>query len=97
MVSTIGSAVFYGTLNLQKSNSLAQVWIQSYRRETFENIFGCSIELEGNNVPMTFIDDSKFINNYGENGAAISLNKGGGIYISNSEFSQVYQDELIKK
>ena len=46
---------------------------------------------------MTFVDDSKFINNYGEFGAAINLNKGGGIYISNSEFSQVYHDELIKK
>ena len=46
---------------------------------------------------MTFVDDSKFINNFGSYGAAISLLKGGGIYISNSEFSQVYQDELIQK
>ena len=87
MVATGGSAVFYGTLDLQQSNSLAQVWIQSYRRETFENIYGCAIELEGNNVPITFVDDSKFINNFGRNGAAISLIKGGGLYISNSEFS----------
>ena len=46
---------------------------------------------------MTFVDDSKFINNFGSYGAAISLLKGGGIYISNSEFSQVYHDELIQK
>ena len=58
MVSTIGAAVFYGNVDLQASNKLAQVWIQSYRNEVFNRIFGGSIQLTGNNVPITIIDNS---------------------------------------
>ena len=96
MVATRGSAVFYGTLELQQSNALAQVWIQSYRNERFEVIFGGSIQLEGNNVPMTFIDNSKFVDNYGNQGAAINFNKGGGLYISDSQFFYTLQNEYIR-
>ena len=46
---------------------------------------------------MTFIDDSKFMNNFGEYGAAINFNKGGGLYISDSEFSLVHQDDQIRE
>jgi len=93
MVASQGSAVFYGTLALQQSNALAQVWIQSYRNEIFDRIYGGSIQLEGNNVPVTFIENSKFINNFGDTGAAISFNKGGGLFISETEFTIYYQDE----
>ena len=65
MVSTLGAAVFYGNVDLQASNKLAQVWIQSYRNEVFNRIFGGSIYITGNNVPITIIDNSQFINNFG--------------------------------
>ena len=45
---------------------------------------------------MTIIDNCKFINNYGSQGAAIYFNKGGGLYISDSEFTLVYQNDYIK-
>lgn len=91
-----GSAVFYGDVDLQPSNSLAQVWIQSYNHETFERIFGGSIQLTGNNVPITFIDNSKFINNFGDDGAAINFIEGGGLYIENSQFYFEYFDEPVR-
>ena len=40
----------------------------------------------GNNVPLTFIYECKFVNNFGDFGAAISLFEGGGLYIANSQF-----------
>ena len=96
MVSTIGSAVFYGNVDLQASNKLAQVWIQSYRNEVFNRIFGGSIQLTGNNVPITIIDNSQFINNFGTQGASISFNKGGGLYITDTQFYLEYKNDFIR-
>ena len=64
MVATQGSAVFYGLLELPASNALAQVWIQSYINEIFDGIFGGSIQLSSNNVAITIIEGSKFVNNF---------------------------------
>ena len=58
LVSRIGAAVFYGDVNLKASNSLAQVWIQTYQNEVFDRIWGGAIYLTGNNVPITFIFNS---------------------------------------
>ena len=96
MVSTIGAAVFYGNVDLQASNKLAQVWIQSYRNEVFNRIFGGSIQLTGNNVPITIIDNSQFINNFGKYGASVSFNKGGGLYITDTQFYLEYKNDFIR-
>ena len=60
-----GAAVFHGRVNLPPSNEQAQVWIQSYTYEHFEKIFGGVIDLQGNNVPITIVGNSKFINCFG--------------------------------
>ena len=91
-----GSAVFYGDVDLQPSDSLSQVWIQSYYHETFERIFGGAIQLTGNNVPVTIINDSRFINNFGDFGAAINFLKGGALFIENSKFYFEYFNEPIR-
>ena len=95
-MSEIGAAVFYGSFTLQPSNKLAQVWIMTYRNEVFDRIFGGAIQLDSNNVPMTIIDNSKFINCFGKDGAAISFNKGGALFIAESEFVFEYEDEEVK-
>lgn len=87
MVATRGSAVFYGSLDLPPSNALSQVWIQIYNDETFDNIFGGSIYLTANNVPITIIENSKFINNFGTEGGAINFKEGGAIYMDNCLFT----------
>lgn len=96
MVATEGSAVFFGSLDLQASNALAQVWVQSYRNETFDKIFGGTIELSGQNVPVTIIENSKFINTLGLQGAAINLVKGGGLYVQDTEFTFVIEDDQLR-
>ena len=58
----------------------------SFLRERFEKIFGGSIQLSGNNVPITFIGDCDFINNFGATGAALNFNRGGGLYLRDSNF-----------
>ena len=96
MVSSTGAAVFYGDVDLAPSNALAQVWTQSYRNETFNRIFGGTIQLMGNNVPITFIDSSVFINNFGNLGAAINSLSGGGFFIQDSNFQSDYENDFIK-
>jgi len=84
MVSSLGAAIFYGNVPLPPSNAQAQVWVLAFVDEQFDKIFGGGIQLSGNNVPITFIKDSVFINNFGDTGAAINLIRGGGIYITNT-------------
>ena len=76
--------MFYGNVPLPPSNKQAQVWIMSYIEESFEKIFGGSIQLSGNNVPISFIKDCKFVNNFGLDGAALNFNRGGGLYLTDS-------------
>ena len=52
--------------------------------------------MTGNNVPITIINDSKFINNFGDNGAAINFIKGGGLYIENSQFYFEYYNDRMR-
>lgn len=73
------------------------MWIQSYRDETFDRIWGGSIRLTGNNVPATIIKNSTFINNFGSTGAAISFNRGGALYIRDSEFRLDYSDDEVRE
>ena len=58
----------------------------SYTEERFEKIFGGSISLTGNNVPISFIKDCKFVNNFGRDGAALNFNRGGGLYLTDTVF-----------
>ena len=86
MVGSKGAAVFYGDVNLPPNNEQAQIWLQVYLRENFIKIFGGAIQLSGNNVPISLISNSKFVNNFGQSGAAVSLNRGGGLYVVDSQF-----------
>ena len=52
--------------------------------------------MTGNNVPITIINDSKFINNFGDNGAAINFIRGGGLYIENSQFYFEYYNDRMR-
>ena len=47
-------------------------------------------------MPITIINDSKFINNFGDNGAAINFIKGGGLYIENSQFYFEYYNDRMR-
>jgi len=58
----------------------------SYRDELFDRIFGGAIYLQGSNVPFTIFDNALFRNNFGLRGAAMKFNKGGAIYIKDSQF-----------
>ena len=52
--------------------------------------------MTGNNVPVTIINDSRFINNFGDFGAAINFLKGGALFIENSKFYFEYFNEPIR-
>ena len=39
------------------------------------------------NVPITIIEDSAFVNNFGDNGASIHFEAGGGLYCKRVHFS----------
>ena len=58
----------------------------AFVEERFEKIYGGAIQLSGNNVPISFISNSLFINNFGATGAAINLQRGGGLYIESTKF-----------
>ena len=42
--------------------------------------------MAGQNVPITIIENSEFINCFGSKGGAINILQGGGIYMSDSKF-----------
>ena len=60
----------------------------SYRHETFNRIFGGSIYLTANDVPVTIIEDSTFINNLGFDGGSINFKEGGGLFTDDCLFTQ---------
>ena len=53
--------------------------------------------MKGNNVPITIISNSNFINNFGTQGAAINFSKGGGLYITDSSFYLEYKNDFIRE
>ena len=87
MVALSGGAVFdSASLDLPESNQFRDVWLQVYIKENIELTFGGAISVISTNVPITIIDQSAFINNYGDSGASISLDQGGGLYCSQCSF-----------
>lgn len=61
--------------------------MQTYQGETFNNIYGGAIyvtEKLGQHVKI--IKDSVFYNNFGDEGAAISITNGGLLLITNTTF-----------
>jgi hypothetical protein len=81
-------AGIYANLELPPSNAYQQVFIISLRDEKFRNTFGGSIVIYGANVPITLIENSEFMTNYGSQGGSINLYRGGGLYIKNSVFTR---------
>ena len=96
MISKSGAAVFYGNVDLKPNTESEQIWKQSYHRETFKNIYGGSIQVSGNNLPVTVIEESVFINNFSENGASISLDQGGSLFIEETTFMLDFMDDSSK-
>ena len=87
MVSKNPGAIFDGSgLSLPASNEYAQLWIQTYADEVIQNTFGGAIYVAGNNIPITIIENTQFINNFGDHGAAIEFVRGGGLYCIECKF-----------
>ena len=86
MVASVKGAVFYGSLSTNSNDRYEDIWLQVYKSELFDSIFGTAIYMEGNNVPITVIENTDFINNFGNDGAAISLFFGGGLYCKECRF-----------
>ena len=50
--------------------------------------------MTGNNIPVTIVEDSTFKNNFGDFGASIHLNIGGGLYCKRTKF--IMDEKYIK-
>ena len=88
MVSKNPGAVFDGSeLNLSASNEYAAVWVQTYTDEVIKNTFGGAIYVTGDNGAITIIENTQFINNFGDNGASLLLSRGGGLYCKRCTFN----------
>ena len=100
MVAYNFGSVFSGILDLSANTRFSDVWIQLYEKETFEYNYGTAIQIEGNNVPVTIVFNSTFLNSFGDTGAAINLNQGGALYCKYCHFEmdekyRQYDDNLI--
>ena len=81
LVASQRGAVFDSSyLTLLANDKFRDVWLQVYTEERFESIFGGAISVVSTNVPITLVKSSVFIDNYGNDGASISLNYGGGLF-----------------
>ena len=88
LVSKNAGAIFDGSrLNLQANNGLNHIWILNIVDEVIQNTFGGAFYISGNNAPITLIENTKFVNNFGDNGASLSFNKGGGLFCKNCVFN----------
>ena len=99
VASNIGS-VFSGILDLSANTRFSDVWMQLYEKETFEYNYGTAIQIAGNNVPVTIVLNSTFLNNFGDSGAAINLYQGGALYCKHCHFEmdekyRQYDDNFI--
>ena len=66
--------------------------IQQYENETMSNIYGGSIFVHDTiNRMVTIVRNSVFFNNFGDEGAAITVKQGGLLFVINSTFTS---DEL---
>ena len=67
MVSKHPGAVFDGSeLALYVNNEFSSIWIQTYRNERFYNTFGGAIYVTSSNQAITIIEDTEFVNNFGD-------------------------------
>ena len=80
MVAADEGSVFYGQLTVNSNNKFSDVWIQLYEQESFEHTFGSALAMRGNNVPVTIVLNSTFVNCFSEEGAAILIAEGGALF-----------------
>jgi len=87
-VSKYEGAVFDSyRLKLPQTDSFQQLWIQTYNNEEFTNIFGTAIHVKGLNILTTIIRNSRFYNNFSDEGAAVKLQTGGALWAINCTFT----------
>ena len=97
----IGS-VFKGYLSVTANTRFSDVWLQIYEDETFEFNYGSVIHMKGNNVPVTIVLNSRFLNSFSDFGAAITIDEGGALYCKECRFKMDerytnYDQELVEK
>ena len=98
MVASGGGAVFDSSdLALPDSNQFRDVWLQVYIKEWIEYTFGGAISVKSTNVPVTMIEDTDFVNNFGDNGASISFDQGGGLYCIECRFRLTETESIDEK
>ena len=103
MVAVDGEgSVFKGYLSVTANTRFSDVWLQLYEDETFEFNYGSVIFMRGNNVPVTIVLNSKFLNSFSDSGAAIGIDSGGALYCKLCRFKMderytKYDQELITK
>jgi hypothetical protein len=73
-------SVFKGFLSVTANTRFSDVWLQIYEDETFEFNYGSVIDMRGNNVPVTIVLNSTFLNSFSDRGAAITIDEGGALY-----------------
>ena len=66
MVASGGGAVFDSKYLKLKSVVFDDVWLQVYIDEYIEYTFGGAISVESANVAVTMIENTNFINNFGD-------------------------------
>ena len=87
MIASERGAVFASqSLDLAASNIYRDVWLQVYIKEWIQYTFGGAISVASTNVPVTIIEDTDFVGNVGDNGAAIEFLFGGGLYCTKCRF-----------
>lgn len=73
-------------MQVTANTKFSNVWLQLYSNELFEENFGSVIYMGAHNVPVTIIEDSIFRNNFGDDGASIEMESGGGLYCKRCQF-----------
>ena len=79
-------AVCFADLEVNANTRFSDVWLQLYEEEIFQHTFGSAIHMAGNNVPLTVVLNSTFSNAFSDQGAAISIQRGGAIYCKDCRF-----------
>ena len=75
-------------LDLSENDEFSQIWIQTFADEVITDTYGSAIRVqEASNWPITIVENTTFLNALGNNGAAISLQAGGGIFVANCTFT----------
>jgi len=88
MVSSLGGAIFDSTyLTLPPNTKYSSTWLHMFQDEEFKNVFGGGLAVHDTaNSPITILKSVTFRNCFGDDGAAVKTQQGGGLFCKDCSF-----------